>query len=107
MIGVLLSMTSRLPGFLKNRYVLVVIFFVFYITFFDAHDLISQIGIRWKIHNIHEQMDYLENDTKSAKNQIIELTTDSASLEKFAREEYRMKRENEEIFVILSKDKDQ
>ena len=50
-------------------------------------------------------MDFLENDSKQAKEQIIELTTDSASLEKFAREEYRMKRENEEIFVILKEDK--
>ena len=49
-------------------------------------------------------MDYLEHDSQSAKQQIIELTTDSASLEKFAREEYRMKRENEEIFVILKED---
>lgn len=95
-------MPKRLPKFLKNRYVLVVLFFVLYITFFDAHDLISQIGIRWKIHNIEEQMDFLNKDTQQAKDQIIELTTDSASLEKFAREEYRMKRENEEIFVIIN-----
>jgi len=101
----LLSMPRRVPKFLKNRFVLVVVLFVLYITFFDAHDLVSQIGIRWKIHNIQEQMDFLNKDTESAKSQIIELTTDSASLEKFAREEYRMKRENEEIFVIINEDK--
>jgi len=95
-------MPKRLPKFLKNRYILVVLFFLLYITFFDAHDLISQIGIRWKIHNIEEQMDFLNKDTQQAKDQIIELTTDSASLEKFALEEYRMKRENEEIFVIIN-----
>jgi cell division protein FtsB len=99
---VFLAMPKRLPTFLKNRYILVVLFFLLYITFFDAHDLISQIGIRWKIHNIEEQMDFLNKDTQQAKDQIIELTTDSASLEKFAREEYRMKRENEEIFVIIN-----
>ncbi len=99
-------MSKRLPRIFKNRYVLVSLFFVLYIAFFDAHDLISQIGIRWKIHNIHQQMDFLNKDTQQAKDQIIELTTDSASLEKFAREEYRMKRENEEIFVIINEDED-
>ena len=99
-----LNMLSRVPKILRNRYALIVILFLVYITFFDAHDLVSQIGVRWKIHKIHEQMDYLEHDSQSAKQQIIELTTDSASLEKFAREEYRMKRENEEIFVILKED---
>lgn len=75
-----------------------------YIMFFDAHDLISQIGVRWKIHQMKEQMDFLQNDTDLAKEQIITLTTNSESLEKFAREQYRMKRENEEIFVILKED---
>jgi len=101
MNSIFLGMSSRVPKYLKNRYVLVIVCFALYITFFDAHDLISQIGIRWKIHDIHNQMDFLNKDTELAKDQIIELTTDSASLEKFAREEYRMKRENEEIFVII------
>lgn len=98
-------MAKRVPRIFKNRYILLSLLFVLYITFFDAHDLISQIGIRWKIHSIHQQMDFLKKDTQQAKDQIIELTTDSASLEKFAREEYRMKRENEEIFVIIDEDK--
>jgi len=97
-------MSKRLPKILKNRYILVILLFGLYVTFFDAHDLISQIGIKWKIHKIHNQMDYLNQDTQEAKDQIIELTTDSASLEKFAREEYRMKRENEEIFVLIDKE---
>ena len=94
-------MPRRIPKILRNRYIVVLIGFFLYITFFDAHDLISQMHIRWQLYKINEQMDYLQNDIGDAKIQIKELTTDKALLEKFAREQYRMKRENEDVFVIL------
>jgi len=78
--------------------------FMVYIFFFDAHDMISQIGIKYKLHQIKNQMEYLESQTQDAHNQIEELTSNKTSLEKFAREQYRMKRENEEIFVIIPKE---
>lgn len=94
-------MLKRLPPFLRNRYILVICGFVVYIGFFDTHDLISQIGIRMEVSRITDEIEYLERDTENAKNQIYELTSDREELEKFAREQYRMKRENEEIFVLL------
>jgi cell division protein FtsB len=97
-------MLSKVPPFLKNRYAITIVAFVVYILFFDTHDLISQIGTRYKLHQIETQLEYLEGDTDKAKEQILDLTTNKSSLEKFAREQYRMKRENEEIFVIISEE---
>lgn len=94
-------MANKIPKILRNRYVLVLIGFLAYITFFDAHDLISQMQIRWKLYKINEQKEYIESELQEAKNQTIELTTNKVMLEKFAREQYRMKRENEDVFVIL------
>lgn len=47
-------------------------------------------------------MEYLSRELETAKDQTIELSTNKAMLEKFAREQYRMKRDNEDIFVILN-----
>ncbi len=96
-----LHVPQRIPKILKNRYVLVLITFFVYVTFFDAHDLISQMKIRYELYKLNEQKEYLIEDTKSAKAQTTELTTNKASLEKFAREQYKMKRKNEEVFVII------
>lgn len=49
-------------------------------------------------------MEFLEKDIHEAKIQTRELTTDKSLLEKFAREQYRMKRENEDVFVIIGND---
>lgn len=98
---VALHMLRRVPPFLRNKYVAVLVIFLLYISFFDAHDLISQMEIKMELREISEEIDYLNYDTESAKSQIEELTSDKDELEKFAREQYRMKRENEEIFVLL------
>lgn len=95
-------MAKNIPKILRNRYVLALIGFMVYITFFDAHDLISQMQIRWKLHKINEEKIYIESELQNAKDQTIELSTNKIMLEKFAREQYRMKRENEDVFVILN-----
>ncbi len=89
---------------MRNRYIATLLAFVLYISFFDTYDLISQIRTKYKLHQLEEQRLFLENDTELARMQIEELTTNKGSLEKFAREQYRMKRENEEIFVILKEE---
>lgn len=98
---VALHMLKKIPPILKNKYIAVLVIFVLYISFFDAHDLISQMEIKMELREISEEIDYLNRNTESSKNQIQELTSDREELEKFAREQYRMKRENEEIFVLL------
>jgi cell division protein FtsB len=94
-------MLKKIPPILKNKYVAVLVIFILYISFFDAHDLISQMEIKMELRDISEEIDYLNSNTESSKSQIQELTSDREELEKFAREQYRMKRENEEIFVLL------
>jgi len=94
-------MLKKVPPFFRNRYVAVLVLFILYISFFDAHDLISQMEIKMELREISEEIDYLNEHTESAKSQIEELTSDKEELEKFAREQYLMKRENEEIFVLL------
>lgn len=88
---------------MKNRYVYTSLGLFIYILFFDANDLISQLRLQWQISETEEQIEKYHEDTKAIEERITELTTDMQSLEKFAREQYRMKRPNEEIFVILPK----
>ncbi len=91
----------RIPKILRNRYALVFICFVLYITFIDTHDVITQFKHKYKLHQIEKEMEFLESSIKNARLQTEDLTTNKASLEKHAREQYRMKRENEEVFVII------
>ena len=92
---------KRIPKFLRNRYAALAGAFIIYISFIDTHDLITQIGHRHKLRQIHQEMEYLQDQIDLAGKQSEELSSDKVMLEKYAREQYRMKRENEEIFVII------
>ena len=70
--------------------------------FFDRYDVISQIKLRQQLHLLEEDKDYYINEIKETRSELDELMTDNSKLEKFAREKYLMKKEDEVIFVIVS-----
>ena len=87
----------------SNKYLLVLVAFVFWMFFLDSNS--------WFIHHeLDQEIDGLEKNkqyylTEISKDKaIIEKLDESLELEKFARREYFMKRENEEIFIIEYQD---
>jgi len=88
---------------IRNKYLLVFSIFILWLIFLDNNNLL----VRKKLLNEAKQ---LEIDCEYYRHRIIkdsarlsELLKDSESLEKFAREQYLMKRDNEEIFIIMDK----
>lgn len=71
-----------------------------YIVFFDANSLISRAKSRTEIANLEKEIKFYQQHIESDKAKIDALNSSLENLEKFAREEYLMKNENEEIFII-------
>ena len=92
---------KNLKKIVRNKYAFRFLLFIFWILLFDTNDLISQVSAKYKLHQLEKQKTYYRADIEEANEQIKELTSNKNSLEKFAREQYRMKRDNEEIFLIL------
>lgn len=61
----------------------------------------SQYELRQKLHQLRAERNYYQDEIGKSKNDMNELRTNPANLEKFAREKYLMKKDNEEIFVIV------
>jgi cell division protein FtsB len=89
---------------LKNKYVISLIVFFFWLLIFDQNNLIDRFKAIQEIHQLEEErayyLDRLEEDARRLK----ELKTNEENLEKFAREEYFMKRDNEDIYVIIEEE---
>lgn len=98
------SILQHVPQQLRNRYGLAVLLLVSWITFFDQSD----IWTTWKNHrelsSMEEQAEWYANEIAHTKEQLAEIGSDQDLLEKFARERYLMKRDNEDIFVLVEKD---
>ncbi len=97
---------SRITDFHKkylaglNKYWLVTIVF-FAATFLVGEDSFYQRYLYdQKIRSLENEIDYYKKDIEKNKKKLLELQTDRKGLEQFAREEYLMKKEDEDLFII-------
>lgn len=88
---------------IKNKYFLTTIGIVVWLLFFDKNDVFTQADLIKKLNKLESERDYYIAQIENNKNDINELKTNPESLEKFAREKYLMKKDNEDIFVIVNK----
>jgi cell division protein DivIC len=98
-------MLSRIPSFLKNRYLLTGAGFVIWILFFDSRDLItSHFRERGELLKLEESKKYYEQQIAVTKQELEQLKTNPAVLERYARERFLMKKDKEDLFRIREDD---
>ncbi|MBL7114042.1 MAG: septum formation initiator family protein [Bacteroidales bacterium] len=86
---------------LRNKYILTLLIFFFWLLIFDRNNLIDRIKIVRKLNEMERQKEYYETRIEQDSRKLNELKTNRENLEKFAREQYYMKKPDEEIFVIV------
>jgi len=91
---------KRIKPILLNKYLIVFIVYAVFLTFFDEHNLINRWLINQKTNQLEEELMYFQDEIKVNKQKMNELQSSDENLEKFAREQYLMKQENEDIFII-------
>ena len=89
---------------LKNRYVLTFLVFLTWIGFFDQNNLLERNKLANRIDELEQQKVHYQEEIKQNKQRIKELQSNPENLEKFAREQYLMKKPDEEIFVVTTKE---
>ncbi|TWJ04434.1 cell division protein FtsB [Mucilaginibacter frigoritolerans] len=98
---------KRLIDLFKNKYFLVSLAFVVWMIFFDKNDLFSQFQYHQQLNTLKQQRDFYQKETTQVNKDLDELTSDPQKLEKFAREKYLMKKDNEDVFVIVTPKKEE
>lgn len=94
---------KHLLDLLKNKYFLAIIVFAVWMIFFDKNDMISQYGYSTSVSKLEQERDFYLQQTASVKKDLNELDSNLNMVEKFAREKYFMKKDNEDVFVIVKK----
>lgn len=95
------KLTSRYPflKFLGNRYVVVIIFVIIWLTFLDNYSYFVQKELDTEIQELEDNKQYYINEIKKDSTSIKQLKN-ADQTEKYAREKYYMKREDEDIYII-------
>lgn len=88
---------------LKNKYYITLIAFFVWMMFFDKNDFISQVKLRAQVYRMEQKKKFYTDKIQQINQQKQQLFASSALLEKFAREKYYMKKDNEDVYVIVRK----
>ncbi|HAL83460.1 MAG TPA: septum formation initiator [Mucilaginibacter sp.] len=97
----------RLFNLFRNKFFLVSLAFVVWMIFFDKNDLFSQYQYRQQVNKLKQERDFYQKETAKVTKDLDELTSNPQKLEKFAREKYLMKKDNEDVFVIVQPKKEE
>jgi cell division protein FtsB len=86
---------------LRNKYFIIAAVMIVWISFFDRYNLIRRFFRDGKEYReLVEERDYYAKKIEEVKKTKDELFSDQSKLEKFAREHYYMKKDNEDIFIV-------
>jgi len=83
-----------------NKYLIVLLVFTVFIVFFDEHNLIDRFRTYREIKSLEKEMKFYQDEIEQTKKKKNELKSNNENLEKFAREQYLLKKPNEDIFII-------
>lgn len=89
--------------FFSNKYFIIAIVFVVWMFFFDANSFFVHQELNQEINELENNKNYFQDEITRDK-EFLEKLKDEDELEKFARETYYLKKENEEIFIIEHED---
>lgn len=96
-----LSSMARASSWVLNRYVLTGAAFVVFMLLFDRNDLITQRAVVNQRQALEERITWHKAELSKLHRERRLLMSDKAALERFAREQYKMKRDNEDLFLIV------
>ena len=95
------NLLNRMLPFFKNFYFLATFFFIVWLAFVDSNDLFFQARLSGKKADLEEASQFYQDKILQVKNDQAALNNNPDLLEKIAREKYLMKKDNEDIYIVV------
>jgi cell division protein DivIC len=93
---------DKIPTIFRNKYILTIIIFLVWLILLDSNNLITRFKEMRELHNLKTDKEYYTERIEADRKKLHELKTDNHNLEKFAREQYHMKKPDEDLYIILT-----
>lgn len=91
---------GRLPSWVKSKYVIALGIFAAVMLFFDKNDVFTQSARNKQLKELEKSKQYYMDRIAAESKELEQLKSNPGTLEKYAREKYLMKRDNEDLFLV-------
>ena len=95
-----MKLLTHIPSWLKNKYFISVAGFIVWMLFFDPRDVFTQWQHTRELKELQASKAWYQKEIAKESAEAEQLKTNPATIEKYAREKYLMKRENEDLFLV-------
>ena len=99
-------MWNKVPAFLKNKYLIATLLFAVWMIFFDRNSLMQRKKFNQILKEHNEIRDFYLGEIEKDSLTLHALSSDTETLIRFAREEYLMKKDEEDVYLIIEKKAD-
>ncbi len=86
----------------KNKYFVISFVFVIWVSFFDQNNLLFHHELEGQKEELRDKSEHYKLEIEKNKT-LLKNLKDSVFLDKFAREKFRMKKDDEDLFVVIEK----
>ena len=91
----------RIPSIVTNKFLLAFVAFAVWMFFFDDRDVVTtHMKYPMELRQLKQSKTHYEQQIAETKEELKQLKANAAAIEKYARENYLMKRDNEDLFII-------
>ena len=87
-------------SFVKNKFLMAAFCFIIWMLFFDPKDWSLISGRREKLHDLQKSEKHLNQLIADTRHELNLLKTNAGTIERYAREKYLMKKDNEDLFIV-------
>ncbi len=95
-----MNKAKRTIRIIINKYVIALAVFASLLLFFDDNNLFVQLDRKHQLNELLRKKKYYEERITTTNQQLNNLESNPAAVEKFVRENYLMKRDNEDVFIV-------
>jgi len=94
----------KVPAYMRNKYFVSAAAFLIWLAFIDSKNFISQYELQSEVDKLEAQKAFFQDEISKTRKEQQELLSSPEKLEKFAREKYLMKKDDEDLFIITEKE---
>jgi len=95
-----MKLLKRITFFFRNKFLLATSGFIVWMLFFDRNDVFTQMQRRSELNELKQSRQYFQKQIDENRRFSKDLQFNASAIEKYAREKYLMKRDNEDLFII-------
>jgi cell division protein DivIC len=95
-----MKLLTHIPAWIKNKFFIAVAVFAIIMLFVDKNDLFTQMDRNQQLRDLQQSKQYFSGQIAAEQAILDNMKTNPGTLEKYAREKYLMKRDNEDLYII-------